>query len=87
MSSSSCVLGEDIVSFGNGSALTDKRMINYSFSLCYCGMKIGGDMMVLGTINPLFETVFSHSDANGRYYFILISPVRDNNLFISYKYV
>lgn len=122
MSSSSGVLGVDIISFGNGSALepqratfgcenmetgdlysqradgimglgrgplsimdqlTDKGIISDSFSLCYGGMKIGGGAMVLGAINPLPEMVFSHSDANRRYDFILISLRRDSNLWIS----
>ncbi|XAR50724.1 Nepenthesin [Bertholletia excelsa] len=101
MSSSSGVLGEDILSFGNESELApqravfgcetaetgdlytqhadgimglgygdlsvvdqlvDKGVISNSFSLCYGGMDIGGGAMVLGSISPPSDMVFSYSD-------------------------
>ncbi|KAL5780148.1 hypothetical protein ACOSQ2_010885 [Xanthoceras sorbifolium] len=101
MSSSSGLLGEDIVSFGNESELVpqravfgcenvetgdlytqradgimglgrgqisivdqlvDKGVISNSFSLCYGGMGVGGGAMVLGSITPPPDMVFSHSD-------------------------
>lgn len=106
MSSSSGVLGEDIVSFGNKSELkpqravfgcensetgdlysqhadgimglgrgelsivdqlVDKGVISDSFSLCYGGMGIGGGAMILGSVSPPSDMVFSHSDPDRRY--------------------
>jgi hypothetical protein len=101
MSTSSGVLGEDLISFGNLSELepqravfgcenvetgdlytqradgimglgsgdlsimdqlVDKGVINDSFSLCYGGMGVGGGAMVLGSIAPPTDMVFSHSN-------------------------
>ncbi|XP_062154924.1 aspartic proteinase 36-like [Alnus glutinosa] len=101
MSTSSGVLGEDLISFGNLSELepqravfgcenvetgdlytqradgimglgsgdlsimdqlVDKGVINDSFSLCYGGMGVGGGAMVLGSISPPTDMVFSHSN-------------------------
>lgn len=101
MSSSSGVLGEDIISFGNKSELepqkavfgcenvetgdlysqhadgimglgrgdlsivdqlVDRGVITDSFSLCYGGMDIGGGAMVLGSLSPPSDMVFSHSE-------------------------
>lgn len=106
MSSSSGVLGEDIVSFGNQSELkpqravfgcensetgdlysqhadgimclgrgelsivdqlVDKGVISDSFSLCYGGMDIGGGAMILGSVSPPSDMVFTHSDPDRRY--------------------
>lgn len=106
MSSSSGVLGEDIVSFGNQSELkpqravfgcenvetgdlysqhadgimglgrgelsivdqlVDKSVVGDSFSLCYGGMDIGGGAMILGSISPPSNMVFTHSDPDRRY--------------------
>ncbi|XP_021755186.1 aspartic proteinase nepenthesin-1-like [Chenopodium quinoa] len=108
MSSSSGVLGEDIVSFGNQSELkpqravfgcetsetgdlysqhadgimglgrgelsivdqlVDKGVISDSFSLCYGGMGIGGGAMILGSISPPSDMVFSHSDPDRSPYY------------------
>ncbi|KNA19374.1 hypothetical protein SOVF_062200 [Spinacia oleracea] len=108
MSSSSGVLGEDIVSFGNQSdlkpqravfgcensetgdlysqhadgimglgrgelsivdQLVDKRVVGDSFSLCYGGMGIGGGAMILGSISPPSDMVFSHSDPDRSPYY------------------
>ncbi|KAE8656125.1 putative RNA binding protein [Hibiscus syriacus] len=76
MSSSSGVLGEDVISFGHESELVPQRAvfgcenretvgknaIGDSFSLCYGGMDVGGGAMVLGNFTPPPEMVFSHSD-------------------------
>ncbi|XP_021714399.1 aspartic proteinase nepenthesin-1-like [Chenopodium quinoa] len=108
MSSSSGVLGEDIVSFGNQSELkpqravfgcenaetgdlysqhadgimglgrgdlsivdqlVDKSVIGDSFSLCYGGMGIGGGAMILGSLSPPSDMVFSHSDPDRSPYY------------------
>ncbi|XP_050213236.1 aspartic proteinase 36 [Mercurialis annua] len=101
MSSSSGVLAEDVLSFGNESDLTpqravfgcetmetgdlfsqradgimglgrgrlsvvdqlvEKEVVSDSFSLCYGGMNVGGGAMVLGSISPPSDMVFTHSD-------------------------
>ncbi|KAJ4836229.1 hypothetical protein Tsubulata_023850 [Turnera subulata] len=100
MSSSSGVLAEDVLSFGNESELApqravfgcenvetgdlysqradgimglgrgrlsvvdqlvDKGVMGDSFSLCYGGMDVGGGAMVLGSITPPTDMVFSKS--------------------------
>lgn len=105
MSSSSGVLGNDIISFGNESELlphravfgceieetgdlykqradgimglgrgslsivnqlVDKGVVRDSFSLCYGGMGVGGGAMILGSISPPPDMVFSHSDPHRR---------------------
>ncbi|CAI0405662.1 unnamed protein product [Linum tenue] len=42
--------------------LVDKGVINDSFALCYGGMEVGGGAMVLGSISPPPDMVFTGSD-------------------------
>ncbi|XP_014521287.1 protein ASPARTIC PROTEASE IN GUARD CELL 1 [Vigna radiata var. radiata] len=115
MSTSSGVLGEDVVSFGNQSELSpqratfgcendetgdlytqhadgimglgrgdlsimdqlvEKKVISDSFSLCYGGMGVGGGAMVLGSISPPADMIFTHSDpGRSPYYNINLKEV------------
>ncbi|BAU00260.1 hypothetical protein LR48_Vigan06g028800 [Vigna angularis] len=115
MSTSSGVLGEDVVSFGNQSELSpqratfgcendetgdlytqhadgimglgrgdlsimdqlvQKKVISDSFSLCYGGMGVGGGAMVLGSISPPADMIFTHSDpGRSPYYNINLKEV------------
>ncbi|KAL2892598.1 Aspartyl protease family protein 1, partial [Bienertia sinuspersici] len=43
--------------------------ISYSFSLCYGGMVIAGGAMILGSISPPSDMVFSHSDPDRSPYY------------------